>query len=439
MGHFAERAAVSLQQVAEELLLAEQYCRKMRKRLSNTPRYAYSGRFYALRSSAEKAKEAAMTAERNKAEQAYNAANAYREDVLQYALKLKHADPDKAGCTFWFDSPFGEHDGVSSDGNPKHFSFPKGRFLEKRTLRCSPADLDYLRSHSPDFKAEVAYSNQTGEYYYTLLGLRNAEYIDENNLLYRDDALLARDPAEGIRCDFLYLINIENKSLSYQTFDLDGVKEFSDSWALASESAAQRLEAQYEQIEHRISQRRSGLSMDALDMFGTGMISLSAYNDWAAEKNQGYNQLAKKYREARDRGLREYMQRSSAVLNREGSVHTRTHLSRGGAAVIGYIGDELAFIELIPDAPLEEMDIPAGAALETLGDERYNYTVSKAFTGCDLVPVLRFLAGYYGPLMGPFDLLEPKPIKWLPDWLWRLYCEERMILQERLNELTINH
>ena len=38
--------------------------------------------------------------------------------------------------------------------------------------------------------------------------------------------------------------------------------------------------------------------------------------------------------------------------------------------------------------------------------------------------------------MKPFDLLETKPIKWLPDWMWRLYCEERMALQERLNELT---
>lgn len=436
MGHFEEKSAVPLQLVAEELLQAERYCREMGKRLRNTPRYVYSGRFSAFRSSAEKTKEAAMIAERNKAEQAYNAANAYREDILQYALKLKHADSEKAGRTFWFDSPFKEDGYASSDGNPKHYSFPKGRFMEIRTLCCSPADLDYLRSHSPDFEAEVAYSNQAGEYYYTLLGLRNAEYIDENNFLYRNDALLAKEPAEGIRCELLYLINIENKSLSYQTIDLEGIKELSDSWALASEAASQRLEARYEQIEHRISQRQSGLPMDALNMFSTGMISLASYNDWEAEKNQGYNQVAKKYREARDRGLREYMQRSSAVLNREGSVHTRTHLSRGGAAMIGYIGDELAFIELIPDAPLEEMDISAGATLESLGEKHYNYTVSKNFTGCDLVPVLRHLVRYYGLLMGPFDLLEPKPIEWLPDWLWRLYCEERMTLEERLKELT---
>ena len=50
--------------------------------------------------------------------------------------------------------------------------------MGKKILRCSPADLDYLRFYSPDFEAEVAYSEQTGEYYHTWLCLRNAEYID---------------------------------------------------------------------------------------------------------------------------------------------------------------------------------------------------------------------------------------------------------------------
>ena len=162
------------------------------------------------------------------------------------------------------------------------------------------------------------------------------------------------------------------------------------------------------------------------------MMRAEDYIDWQGEMNRELNRLDKQYREARDADLRDYMRNTARLFNRTGSIRTRTHISRGMVAMIGYIGDSLAFIELCPDYPLEEMDLPPDAAAEDFTEKGYNRTVSKHYKGCDLGPALLHLARYYGPLMGPFDPLAPKPLPWLPDWQWRLYCEERMTRQMKL-------
>ena len=432
MSGVGQKTVFDLYQAVEELFQAELYCQAMKRKLRSTPQYKYSGKIYAFRSKAEKEKEAAMAAARIEAEQAFNAADAYRREVLQYVQKLKNSDSEKAEHTYWFDCPFGTHDYSISDGNPDHYSFPNGIFLEKETGLCYDPEshIDELRD------LYSVYSPEDGEYYYTFTGLNCDGYIHQSNFLYRNDKLLNQEPAAGVTVNILNLVKVENKGISYQTFNIGDVKKLSDSWALASERASQKLANQFERIENRVSQQRNGLSLSSMDMFGLGMISANEYNAWEGEKNQSYNAMEKKYREARDADLREYMQRSSRFFNQTGTAYTRTHLSMAMVAAMGYIGDRLAFIELYPNEPLVEMDIPADTSIDDVGMEYYNRRVSKHYKGCDLGPVLQHLARYYGPLMGPFDILEPKPISWMEDWQWRMYCEQRMLLQTTLNELS---
>lgn len=432
-----QNPALSLRKAAEELFQAECYCRAMATKLARTPRYTYSGKFYALRSKAEKEKEAAMNAKRAEAQQVVDAAEAYRREVFEYVQELKARDPETADKTFWFDCPFDAHKYSVHDGNPDHYSFPKGVFLETDTTFSFTHDLIERMGSRFDWSEEdYTYFPQEDRYYYTFSGLLRYNDVEEKNLLYRNDLLLSKNPSAGIKVRGLDLVNVENKSLSYQTFNVEGVKELSDAWAAASESAYQKRSAQLEQIERKVSERMTGVPLSAMTMFGMGMISTYDYINWQGEMTQDLNRLDRQYREARNADLMDYMQNTARLFNSTGSAYTRTHLSKGGVAAIGYIGDRLAFIELFPDSPLVEMDIPADTPLDKLGEVTYNRTVSKHYKGCDLGPVLLHLARYYGPLMGPFDPVEPKPVSWMPDWQWRLYCEERMIRQAKLNKLS---
>ena len=418
-----------LRQASAELMAAEEYCLQMADKLRRTPKYRYEGKFYALRSKAEKEKEKAMNDAIDKARTEYEEADAYRKKVLAYVLKLKADIPELADRVCWFDCPFEAENTSIRDGNDEHYYFEDGMFMEMNPLcyQSIPG--------TPDVAQEFAYSEKDHVSYYTMHGLQTYAYIEERNWLYRNDELLSRNPGAGIKVNTLYLIRLQNKSISFQTVNLDGVVHRSNEWASATQRALQKRAAHLEQVERRIGERITGVDFSADSMLALGIISLDTYGDWEYEKSLDLAKLKKKYREERNADLQEYMQRYAQFFSQTQSAYTRTHLSRGAAAAIGYINNQLAFIELYPDIPLEEMDIPADTPLSELGKERYNHSVSKHYTGVDQGPVLVHLARYYGPLMGRFDPLTPKPVKWLSDRQWRLYCMKRMELQMTLDEL----